>query len=397
MTRSVPRLMVATEFPPNATGGGPAILRQMLKGWPGDKLFWWSCLPAFDKSSSIKPALHIVSTIPSRLYPRQRMARMKAEILTRFWAPRASEQLSSAIQRLRPDAVWAIPHQWSILPLRKILPLAGVPYHVSIHDLADAHHPERTIGLKTTRRFLTAVEDLYRDAASRDTISREMALDMEQKTGRPADQILHAGVEPADFEYLEGKHGVSGAPLKIAYAGTIVAVEAFLSTVQSLARIRPRLAQGLELHLFGTHSYRSHSWFEPEWMREHGDLAAGDLLSRLRGCDWGLSPMDLTDANARYNRFSLPTKVVSYLAAGLPMICVGHSASTIARLGRRYSLGIQIEEGDLPEMDALLLRGLSQNDAWGSRRADIIRCAREEFDAEAMRRRLYQRLEMSAN
>src|SRR5262245_34837604 len=49
MNRDFPHLLVATEFSPNASGGGPAVVRQMLKHWPSEKISWWSCLPEKDK------------------------------------------------------------------------------------------------------------------------------------------------------------------------------------------------------------------------------------------------------------------------------------------------------------------------------------------------------------
>jgi len=42
------KLLVTTEFPPNAAGGGPAVVHQMLKGYPGD-ISWWRCGPERDQ------------------------------------------------------------------------------------------------------------------------------------------------------------------------------------------------------------------------------------------------------------------------------------------------------------------------------------------------------------
>ena len=40
MDSDFPKLLVATEFPPNAAGGGAAVLRQMLKEiQPNEQLF----------------------------------------------------------------------------------------------------------------------------------------------------------------------------------------------------------------------------------------------------------------------------------------------------------------------------------------------------------------------
>ncbi|MDQ6911320.1 MAG: hypothetical protein M3128_00390 [Verrucomicrobiota bacterium] len=306
--------------------------------------------------------------------------------------PRASKKFYSIIDRIRPDTIWIVPHQWAIPPLGHVLPHKDVPYHISIHDYPDAHHPERTIGRDLTTDLVVTVENLYRRAASRDTISNEMAADMESRTGASANQILHAGVEPADFEYLEQAVPVNRDVIKIAYAGTIVARQTVLAFVRSLTHVRKEIARRIELHLFSAHTSASQPWFNREWMIEHGELGASELLAHLRECDWGLAPMELTDENPRYNRFSLPTKVVSYLAAGLPTICIAHSSSTIAHLAGRYSLGIQIDETNADRIDEILRVGLSNSEERARRRLEIVRCARAEFDAETMRARLYTRL-----
>jgi hypothetical protein len=52
MTEKFPRLLVATEFSPNAAGGGPAVVRQMLKNWPAEKHRWQSCRPGLKTASN---------------------------------------------------------------------------------------------------------------------------------------------------------------------------------------------------------------------------------------------------------------------------------------------------------------------------------------------------------
>ena len=58
MMTEFPRLLVATEFPPNAAGGGAAIVRQMLREWPAEKLFWWSCFP--DNNRQLTLVMHVL-------------------------------------------------------------------------------------------------------------------------------------------------------------------------------------------------------------------------------------------------------------------------------------------------------------------------------------------------
>ena len=62
-------LLVATEFPPNASGGGPAVVRQMLKNWPVEKLCWWSCLPEAHGQFGQRVQKHACAVIPRKCYP----------------------------------------------------------------------------------------------------------------------------------------------------------------------------------------------------------------------------------------------------------------------------------------------------------------------------------------
>ena len=124
-------------------------------------------------------------------------------------------------------------------------------------------------------------------------------------------------------------------------------------------------------------------------MIEHGNVSEERLRMELRQCDWGVSPMELTSENPRYNRFSLPSKTVKYLAAGLPIISLGHRDSTVVQLARRYSFGVTIEDKDSENMDDRLVRALGERDVWARYRDEILRCARGEFDAALMRTRLH--------
>ena len=122
MIADFPRLLVATEFPPNASGGGPAVVRQMLKGWPVEKLLWWSCLPETDQRFSQKTAAYAVARIPQKLYPHRRARLQKSWLLEHFWTPWAAGHFHKTLMAFKPDVIWVIPHGWSIPPLARGLP-----------------------------------------------------------------------------------------------------------------------------------------------------------------------------------------------------------------------------------------------------------------------------------
>ena len=87
MALDFPKLLVATEFAPNSPGGGPAVVRQMLKDWPVERLFWWSCFPDQGRHFGREVAAHRVARIPPKLYPHRRWCEQKSWLLENVWSP----------------------------------------------------------------------------------------------------------------------------------------------------------------------------------------------------------------------------------------------------------------------------------------------------------------------
>jgi hypothetical protein len=218
--------------------------------------------------------------------------------------------------------------------------------------------------------------------------------DLRARTGREG-VIARAGLEPEDFERLEHDPHQATPGIRIAYAGTILVEETFRFFVSALGRIRDRLPSPT-LEFFGSHSYRSREWFDPSWMRENGNLGVEPLARALNECAWGFAPMSLSDDDPRYNRFSLPTKLISYLAAGLPVITLGHPESAIVKIAQRYRIGLCEVTNEPRVLEEELLRYLSIPDSRAQFKPEIVRCARSEFDAERMRKKLFESLSACA-
>src|SRR5437763_958977 len=140
MNYNSPRLLVATEFPPNASGGGPAVVRQMLKDWPSERLFWWSCLADRDRRFGRAVSMHRVSSVRARLYPQRRCTTIKSWIMENIWTPFATAHFQKTLDLFQPDVVWVIPHIWAILPLAAILPGSRTAFHATMQDYPDSNN-----------------------------------------------------------------------------------------------------------------------------------------------------------------------------------------------------------------------------------------------------------------
>lgn len=388
------KLLVATDFPPDAPGGGPAVIRQMLRSFPG-QIYWWSCRRSLARASGFppQPVLEHAHASPRRLFPQKRLTRWKAIAMRTLWAPYAAHSLTNFLRKISPDCVWAIPHDWSILPLYRVL-LRETPsplhLHTTIQDFPDIHHHGADWGPKIVSTLVHQQEALYANADSADATSLPMLDLLKKRTGKAGAQMLHAGLEPEDFHFLETQAAMPPpkGPIRIAYAGTILVDPEFSFFTQLLEKIRA-LGVDLRLEFWSSHTYSARPWFRHEWMKEHGHLSEADLMPHLRQCSWGFIPMSFSDQDSRYNRYSLPTKFITYLAAGLPILSLGHPESSLMKMTTAYQVGLQVAKTGLSEASSLRLKiALSEPKAKYAR--EILRCARDHFDAEKIRAKLWR-------
>ena len=392
MNKAIPKLLVATEFPPNAPGGGPAVVRQMLKCWPLEKIYWWSCSPEGHTSFGQQVASHEVATIPSRLYPQRRGRALKSFFLQHAWKCWASRQLRNTLDKLQPDIVWMIPHGWSIPVLGDVfLGNKNFRFHVSLHDYVNSRNYAVRYGERCAEVLARTADQLYARALSRDAISKPMLADLLSRTGLDG-ALRHAGVEENEFANFHVAASRNPDVIRIAYAGTVVVEKTFEMIVAALNTIRAQSPSRMTLEFFSNETYASRSWFNRSWMHMHRMLPHDELTLALREFTWGLAPMSLFDDDPHYNRFSLPTKFVSYLAAALPIIIVGHPDSSLLQIGKHYNLGGCLTVPKHENLVSGLAATLSIKEPHSEFRAEIERCARTEFDAARMRATLYRQL-----
>ncbi|MDZ4788533.1 MAG: hypothetical protein SH807_06300 [Blastochloris sp.] len=384
------KLLIATDFPPDAAGGGPAVVRQMLRGFSGE-IHWWSCRSAGSSVPALDfKVLSFDSFPPGKLTPSRKWTHLKAWLMEYVWAPLAAQSLRKTIKSVQPDCIWVIPHCWSIFPLHTVLVLKRLEtsVHLTIQDYPDILGLEGKCGKERVAQMAKLQEELYILADSRDATSLPMLDDLVCRLNIKGAQMLHQGLEAEDFDFLEKsqKSNEKLEMIRIAYAGTILVEEEFEIFAKMLSELRDR-GLPLRLEFWGAHSYASCSWYCQDWMGEHGNLPEKQLLAELRTCDWGFIPMSLENEEPRYNRFSFPTKFITYLAAGLPIISMGHAETSVMKMSAAYDVGCRISDPLFPISDlGEILQDIKAKEKY---RYEILRCAREQFDAEKMRKKLW--------
>jgi hypothetical protein len=125
-------------------------------------------------------------------------------------------------------------------------------------------------------------------------------------------------------------------------------------------------------------------------MVEHPRFTDQGLIESLRCCDWGIVVMDLEAEDPQYSRFSFPNKIGTCLSAGVPVLGFGHPQSSIVKMMQQHRFGRFTCATDLPSLEKFLLESLQMAGPRSLFRQDILQCAHTEFNAAAMRARLWQ-------
>lgn len=389
MKSAFPKILVATSFPPDAPGGSPWLLYQLLRGVPPDRVSWWSSSGEAPAHSVERVGSFKSGCLPPRLVPHRRLTQLKAFLLEQIWVPLAARALRAFIKKQNPDLLWVLGYSWSIPVLHRAVRGLGIPWHITVHDLADSVGLVASLGAKRASRFQKMVDDLYADAVSRDVYMQETGDEMERTTGRKADLIIRCGAEPEEIESIRDKtFKLQEGKIQIGYPGTIIAEDTFARFIAALQLIRSELP--VEVNLFGVHSYRNRSWYDSSLITEHGYLSEEEFDRRYLNCNWGLTIMELDDSNPRYSRFTFPCKFTRSLAAGLPIIAIGHPECTLAQLAGRYKLGPVITASESPEIANALRKVFLQHQDSIELRNELLRCLNSEFSAEVNRTNLHQ-------
>jgi glycosyltransferase involved in cell wall biosynthesis len=250
---------------------------------------------------------------------------------------------------------------------------------------------KQMLGRERSRRFVSAIHRLVQRADTFDAICPGTLAELRAHTGRRDGVVVHSGFEPHHLQALENFSGQSEpGVVRIAYVGTIISEKGFLELLAALKTVRLALPQKVVLEFFGGRNYRQRAWFEPEWMTEHGMFTDEGLVTALRRCDWGVVVMDPEAEDLRYSRFSFPNKVGTYLSAGVPVLGLGNPQSSLAQLMQENRLGRFSSATGRGELEKFLSESLWLPAPRDFFRAEILQCARTEFNAGEMRRRLWK-------
>jgi len=392
-THKGPRILVVAEFSPGAPGGDWVNIKQHFRGSDWGEIYWWSFSDA-----GVRPrefgGRHSSCKIPSRLLPNRRWNGLRSWIVDTFVIPYAARHLLSFIRSVKPDLIFLMARGWMIPLALRVMPRVKTHWHMALYDMPDVDGMVLRLGRRRAELFMSQAETIYRTASSRSVISPAMAEDMRLRTGVACCNFFRCAVEPAAMARL---HEPAPKPpedvIRIGYAGVIIAEPTFVRLVKALQSIRHQLTRRVEIHLYGSQLYGDRDWFDSDLITEHGFISDAELDRHYRSGTWGLAIMHLDDIDPRYNHFSFPCKFSMSLAAGRPLICIGHKKTPLIELAKEFHLGLLLTESDIATMAETLRQGLEDFSRFDKYRSEILRCAETEFSSERKRLKLHELLD----
>jgi hypothetical protein len=313
-------LVIVTDFPPDARGGGAVIVRSLLADDDLDRLVWVT-LSRFDGDDAGFPP--VISLAERRRDPSLiRNATIRRRELVR--------RVREIMRERNAAAAWVIAHGASVCVAAELAE-ADIPTHVTVHD-----DPAWAYAL-LTRRYLLLAPLFARDCAralrsarSVDVVSEAMANRYRSRHGRDP-TVIHRGLagRVTASEAYERKDGLS-----VAVLGSTYGERELRSLATALGLVEEHHNIPTRLTVIGTASARRLRQVVPGNVRlaALGHLAETDGVAQLRnsfvlylGYPFGWRGRVLRTT-------SFPTKLSTYVMAARPLLVHAPADSSVACL-----------------------------------------------------------------
>lgn len=370
------RFIFVQAFGLHTAGGGPRILRALLRDAPADCVSV-SSLPEAPPPTDVAPEVHIPIRPHFGRIERTRFAGHLGYTLPIFKRSFV-KRFEMLCRAFRVDGIHAVAHAPDFWLTFDIANRLSIPYYVSVHD-----DPVYTLSTRPeARQAYEALGRVWRGATARTVISREMGEECSRRYGEAPYEIITDGVASC-----APPRAASGA-CRIYFAGLLALSYGpnFRALLDAMARIRnvrvsltargalpPKAPPGAEVIVkpWGT---------EAEVAR---DLDEVDVL---------YLPMPFGKEHKSFCRFSLSTKMVTYLASGLPILYHGPPYAAAARLLDESDAGIIVDSLD-PGVIASALASVPARAATVAQNAAAL--VRSQFNLSDLRRRFWSTLGVS--
>lgn len=316
----------------HARGGGPRILRSLLGDAPVPYLSVCTAPQAPESSGPDEVHLPIRPYVGrvehTRIGPYLKLGYVSLALKSRF-----KRQLRRLFLDRGVTAVHAIPHGIDFWFAFEVARELGIPYVVNVHDDLPYNLPNAVY----LDHALNRLGVVWRQASRRIVISEAMGTEYNQRYGRRTFEVITDGLRrvppvprPSTPDRL---HLYFMGSVHLTYRDNFQTLIKALNVVREQ---RPNLTVQLTIRggvpfplKFGDVSHQLLGWGTQSEIEQ--DLDDADLL---------YFPLPFASEHESFVRYSLSTKMVTYLGSGVPVLYHGPEEAAAARLLNTHGAGI---------------------------------------------------------
>lgn len=367
-------------FSVNGAGGGSRILRALLQNAPTPWVSVCSA-PSIPPTALPQNETHLPSRPSWGRIERSRFAAV-AQLSGAAFAARFRKRLKAYCLEQNVWAIHAIAHTGSdFVPALQVSRELGLPYFLSVHD--DIAYTDRTAldGLTGRKGMRTA----WRQADHRFAISDEIGQEYCRRYGKADYTIVTDGVE------VVAEKGITPVEkrLHIYFMGIFhLTYERNLrALLEGLAKLQAK-GEKWEITLTCRCEYiRPEVIQGPVLVQVLPFVAEGQVADEMREADLLYLPLPFGQENESFVRYSLSTKMVSYIGSGVPILYHGPRDSAAAHLLDKHRAAVLVYELNPTEI-AAAFSGLTAQELTGMT-TRALKLARDHFMIEQQRARFW--------
>lgn len=300
-------------------GGGPRILRALLQSPPVPVHVYSTGLIA-GPPTGLAPEDHLPLRRPFGALERTPVSRL-LPTLELVGGREFRARLERTLRQDGAQAVHALAHGVDFWHAMLAARASGIPYHLTVHD--DILYTLR--GKPTAFLARATIGQAWRSAVTRFVISEELGEEYNRRYGERPFSIVTDGLESVP----DAARPTSPNKLRVYFMGLFHSsyapnMSALLAALNTISREYPEWeisltcrCGALPLDTSGSHiPVKNLPFASEDAVRQ--DMAEADLL---------YMPLPLERSHSAFARFSLSTKMISYLGSGLPILYHGPSDS----------------------------------------------------------------------
>lgn len=336
-------------------------------------------LPEHPVSVPLAPNIQPVPSLRARLTRWQQWRQIRRQSVGRIVDEAVSLGKAHGV-----DRVWAILHEPAVvLSARQLAHRLGVPLYTTVWDPQEYVLRSRGGDRVSLSSVMNEFGAALAESKACTVMSEAMAEEYRQRYGARC-VILRLGI-PAERIRQPLKAPQTPGIFRLIFAGHMYCEQEWLALLRALEHCDYRVG-GREIQLVvvgGTASLRSSRPCRIEFL---GRRTASETLELVAAADGGYLPYWFDEEHAYPARLSFPTKLSTYLGAGIPVLYHGPYRSSVTEFLSRYNVGVAWTSADPSGMTSAMERLC--DDTTYSVYADAISSAvSHEFTSDVMLQR----------